>query len=374
MAGKRNGQAAVQSRQAARKVGLVWVEDSQPGIRRVRRGRAFRYVGARGKVVRDRRTLERIRKLAIPPAWEDVWICANPRGHLQATGRDARGRKQYRYHPRWREVRDESKYGRLIAFARALPRIRRKVAADLRRRHLTREKVLAAVVKLLETTLIRVGNDEYARDNRSFGLTTMHNRHAKVNGRKVRFDFPGKSGIQHEIDLEDPQLVGVVRQCQDLPGQELFEYVDDDGRRRDVGSADVNEYLRQISGADFTAKDFRTWAGTVLAAQALQEFEDFDSQAAAKRNLTQAIERVAQRLGNTRAICRNCYIHPSVIAAYMDRSLLKLLKRRTERELRRSLARLPPEEAAVLALLQQRMERDLQIGAGGRSSGGPSSC
>jgi DNA topoisomerase-1 len=341
-------------------VGLVWVEDSQPGIRRQRRGKTFHYVGPRGRPIRDRATLARIRALVIPPAWEDVWICRQARGHLQATGRDARGRKQYLYHPKWREVRDESKYSSLITFARALPRIRRRVAGHLRRRGLVREKVLAGVVKLLEITLIRVGNDEYARHNQSFGLTTMRDRHARVNGQRVRFNFAGKSGVKHEVDLHDPRLAKVVRQCQELPGQELFQYVDEEGEVHDVGSADVNDYLREISGAGFTAKDFRTWAGTVLAACALKEFQDFDSQAAAKRNITQAIERVAQRLGNTKAISRKCYVHPAVFDAYFDRSLVKTLQRRTESELRRRLPRLAPEEAAVLAFLQQRMERDLQ--------------
>ena len=309
--------------------------------------------------MRDGKALARIRSLAIPPAWKDVWICPTPNGHLQATGRDARGRKQYRYHPRWRATQDQHKYRRIIAFAKALPKIRRAVGRDLRKRGLPREKVLAATVKLLETTLIRVGNDEYARDNRSFGLTTMHDKHVKVRGATLRFDFRGKHGIEHEIDLQDRTLAAIVHACRDLPGQELFQYLDDDGEVRDVGSGDVNDYLREISGEDFTAKDFRTWAGTALAAQALQEFRDFDSKAAAKRNVTKAIERVAERLGNTQAICRKSYVHPAVIEAYMDRSLVKTLKRRAEKELRGTLHRLSSEEAAVLALLQQRMEQEL---------------
>lgn len=347
-------------KQSAKAAGLRYVSDRQPGIRRIAHGNGFRYVKPSGSAVRDKKTLLRIRSLVIPPAWTDVWICPLENGHLQATGLDARRRKQYRYHPRWREVRDENKYAHLIAFAQALPKIRRRVDKDLARRGLPREKVLAAVVKLLETTLIRVGNDEYARDNNSFGLTTMRNRHADVNGTQVRFEFHGKSGKKHEIDIRDPRLSAVVRKCQDLPGQELFEYVGAQGESRDVGSDDVNQYLRQISGQDFTAKDFRTWAGTALAAQALQEFEDFDSQAAARRNITQAIEQVATRLGNTKAVCRKCYIHPAVIDAYMDRSLVETLKARTEQELRRSLKSLTPEEAAVLALLQQRMEHELK--------------
>lgn len=353
---------ATRERAAAKKAGLKYVSDSTRGIRREARGQAFLYVGPNGNVIRQEKTLARIGALVIPPAWTDVWICTDPNGHLQVTGRDARGRKQYRYHARWREVRDESKYTKLISFAHALPKIRRRVAADLRRRGLPREKVLAAVVKLLETTLVRVGNDEYAESNNSFGLTTMRDRHAEVSRSQARMAFNGKSGVKHEVDIRDPKLAKIVGQCQELPGQELFQYVDRDGVVRDVGSDDVNKYLRHISGHDFTAKDFRTWAGTALAAEALQEFEDFDSHAAAKRNITKAIERVARRLGNTKAVCRKCYIHPAVIDAYMDRTLVRALKERTESELRQSLARLPAEEAAVLALLQQRMERELESG------------
>jgi DNA topoisomerase-1 len=292
-----------------------------------------------------------------------VWICRDPNGHIQATGRDDRGRKQYRYHRRWREIRDENKYENLISFAHALPRIRRRVAIHLRRRGLPREKVLAAVVKLLETTLIRVGNDDYARNNNSYGLTTMRDRHAEVAGPKIRIEFNGKSGVRHEITVQDRQIAKIVAQCQDLPGQQLFQHVDEEGEVRDIGSADFNEYLQQISGGNFTAKDFRTWAGTALAAQVLKEFEDFDTEAAAKRNITQAIERVAERLGNTTAVCRNCYVHPAVIDAYMDRSLVATLKARAETELRTSLSRLPTEEATVLALLQRRMDRPMRARA-----------
>jgi DNA topoisomerase-1 len=349
-------------RAAARSAQLRYVSDTERGFARRRRGKSFTYVRASGTTLRDRAALERICSLAIPPAWKDVWICTTANGHVQATGRDARGRKQYRYHPRWREAQDQHKYERIIAFAKALPRIRRTVARDLRKRGLPRDKVLAAAVRLLETTLIRVGNDEYARDNRSFGLTTMHDEHVKLRGATIRFDFRGKHGIEHEIDLEDRRLAQIVRACRDLPGQELFQYLDEAGEVRDVGSGDVNDYLRKIGGEDFTAKDFRTWAGTALAAQALQEFQDFDSKAAAKRNITKAIEHVAERLGNTQAICRKCYVHPGIIEAYMDRSLVRTLKRRTERELRRTLHRLSSEEAAVLALLQRRMQRELRAG------------
>lgn len=344
---------------SATPVALRYVDDCQPGIRRVGRGSRARYVSPAGKALRSAVVLRRIRSLVIPPAWTDVWICPDENGHIQATGRDARGRKQYRYHPQWIEQRDEAKYERVLAFAAVLPKIRRRVQRDLRSRGLPRQKVLAAVVRLLESTLIRVGNEEYARTNKSFGLTTMRDRHADVRRGSIQFEFRGKSGIAHEITLRDSKLARIVERCQQLPGQQLFQYVDEDDQVRDIDSDDVNTYLREISGNNFTAKDFRTWAGTVLAAQALQEFEDFDSQAAAKRNITQAIERVARRLGNTKAVCRKCYVHPSVIDAYLDRSLLSVLKKRTEAELKTSLTKLSPEEAAVLALLQQRMERDL---------------
>jgi DNA topoisomerase-1 len=346
-------------RAAARSARLRYVSDTDRGYARRRRGKSFIYVRPNGEALRDRATLARIHGLAIPPAWRNVWICAAANGHLQATGRDARGRKQYRYHPRWREAQDESKYQRIIAFAKVLPKIRRAVARDLRKRGLPRDKVLAAAVKLLETTLIRVGNDEYARDNDSFGLTTMQDEHVRVRGATIRFDFRGKHGIEHEIDLEDRRLARIVHACRELPGQELFQYLDEAGAVCDVDSGDVNDYLRRIGGDDFTAKDFRTWAGTALAAQALREFQDFDSKAAAKRNVTKAIERVAERLGNTQAICRKCYVHPGIIEAYLDRSLLETLQRRTEKELRGTLHRLSSEEAAVLALLQQRMEQEL---------------
>jgi DNA topoisomerase-1 len=346
-------------RAAARSAHLRYVSDAERGLARRRRGKSFTYVRAGGEALRGKAALTRIRALAIPPAWKDVWICPTADGHLQATGRDARGRKQYRYHARWREAQDQHKYERIIAFAKTLPKIRRAVARHLRKRGLPREKVLAAAVKLLETTLIRVGNEEYARDNHSFGLTTMHDEHVRIRGTTIRFDFRGKHGIEHEIDLKDRRLAAIVHACRDLPGQELFQYLDEAGEVRDVGSGDVNDYLREISGEDFTAKDFRTWAGTALAAQALQEFRDFDSKAAAKRNVTRAIERVAERLGNTQAICRKSYVHPAVIEAYMDRSLLKTVKRQAERELRGTLHRLSAEEAAVLALLQRRMQQEL---------------
>jgi DNA topoisomerase I len=353
-------------KRSAKKAGLRYGNDREPGIqRRLRRGVAT-YVDAHGRPVRAAKTLGRIRALAIPPAWTDVWIAPQEDWHLQATGRDAKGRKQYRYHPRWNEVRGSSKYADLIEFAKSLPRIRRRVRSDLRRRGLPREKVLAAVVRLLEISLIRVGNAEYARQNNSFGLTTMRDRHVDVHGKAIRFHFRAKSGINRDLDVDSPALAKIVKRCQDLPGQELFQYVDRAGRVRDIGSGDVNEYLRQISGKDISAKDFRTWAGTSLAAQALQEFEDFDTGARAKRNVTQAIERVAAQLGNTKTVCRNCYVHPEVIAAYLDHSLLIVLQQRTEHALRTGLTSLRPEEAAVLALLQERMKRQLGENTGQR--------
>jgi len=349
---------------SARSAGLRHVTDTKPGFGRKDTGKGVKYLGLDGKPIRDPDHLARIKSLAIPPAYTDVWICPDPDGHLQATGRDARGRKQYRYHPRWRAVRDESKYGRMMAFAAALPEIRERVDADLGRPGLPREKVLGAVVRLLETTLIRVGNEEYARTNKSFGLTTMRDRHVRVGKKSVRFEFKGKSGVRHEIDLADPRLARVVGRCRDLPGQELFQYLGDDDQPRTIDSADVNAYLREVSGRDFTAKDFRTWAGTVLASLALREFEAFDSEAQAKKNIVAAIEHVAERLGNTPSVCRKCYVHPEVIGAYLDGSMLKTLRRRAEEELSEGIGNLKPEEAAVVALLQQRLRHDTEGTAG----------
>jgi DNA topoisomerase I len=344
--------------EVAASAGLIYISDDRPGFRRQRRGKGFIYLDEKRKHLRDQEHLRRIRALVIPPAWEDVWISPSPRGHIQAVGRDARGRKQYRYHPRWTEVRDENKYGRMIAFARTLPRIRRRLARDMRRAGLPREKVLATVVKLLETTLIRIGNDEYAKQNRSFGLTTFRDRHAEINGARIRFEFRGKSGAEHEIGIEDRRLARIVRKCQDLPGQELFQYIDEEGVRRDVTSADVNNYLREIAGEEFTAKDFRTWAGTVLAARALQEFEHFSSQTQAKKNVVRAVEKVAKKLGNTKAVCRKCYIHPAILDSYMEGNLLDTLTQRASQLFAKSAANLRAEEAAVLALLQRRLQRD----------------
>jgi DNA topoisomerase-1 len=322
--------------ESARLAGLRYVCDERsPGIRRIGSQKRFRYVDAQGRTVSDRAELQRIRALAIPPAWKDVWICTDARGHLQATGRDARGRKQYRYHPKWREVRDEVKYGRLLSFAKALPKIRERTDADLRRSGLPREKVLATVVKLLERTLIRVGNEEYARQNGSVGLTTMRDQHAKVNGSTVRFEFKGKSGIQHAIDLSDARLARIVKACRDLPGYELFQYLDENGSRQVIDSADVNEYLRAISGEDFTAKDFRTWAGTVLAAAELSSARRCSSAAEARRNIGRAVESVAKRLGNTKTVCRKSYIHPAIFDAYLEGSVLRAGERAVVMLLRR---------------------------------------
>jgi DNA topoisomerase-1 len=303
--------------------GLRYVNDQQiAGFQRRGRAKRFRYVHADGTPVADEKQLRRIRSLVIPPAWTAVWICPDPNGHLQATGRDARGRKQYRYHPRWREVRDEVKYYRLAEFAEALPRVRACVSADLKRTGLPREKVLAAVVRLLEKTLIRVGNEEYARTNGAFGLTTMRDAHAKIEGARVRFEFRGKSGVRHAVEFSDRRLARIVRACRDLPGYELFQWVDAGGVRQTIDSADVNAYLRAASGADFTAKDFRTWAGTVLAATTLSSFDRCRSQAEARRNIVRAVSQVADRLGNTKAVCRKSYIHPLVFDAYGSGSLM----------------------------------------------------
>lgn len=346
---------------SAIRVGLRYLSDQMPGIIRERVGKSFRYRFPIGQIVKERQVLGRIKSLAIPPAWTQVWICPDPRGHLQATGRDARGRKQHRYHPHWRQARDETKYNRMISFARKLPAIRKRVLRDLKLPDLPRNKVLAAVVRLLEISLIRVGNDEYARDNDSFGLTTMRDRHVRVRGEALRFHFRGKSGKWHEVDIRDRRLAKIVKSCQDLPGQELFQYIDEDGKRQDVHSNDVNDYLREISGEDFTAKDFRTWAGTVLGAMALQEFQQFDSQAQAKKNIVKAIEAVATRLGNTPSVCRKCYIHPDILNSYLDGTLVETLKHRAVRGLRQSLHKLKPEEAAVLALLQKRLAGEKRV-------------
>lgn len=333
--------------EAARSAGLRYVSDNRPGIRRKRRGKRFSYLGVDGEPIRDERELARIKALVIPPAWTEVWICPSPRGHIQATGRDARGRKQYRYHPRWRAVRDETKYGRLGAFGKALPHLRCQVDADLARHGLPRERVLATVVRLLETTLIRVGNEEYARQNESYGLTTLRDDHVAVSGATVQFSFRGKSGKEHTVGVHDRRLATIVKRCRDLPGQELFQY-HDDGQTHTIGSADVNAYLREVMGDEFTAKDFRTWAGSVLAAQELLRCGPAGSETEARRNIVGAVKTVSERLGNTPAVCRRCYVHPAVIEAYEDGILAELAETKSK-----GSAGLPPDEAFILRLLDR---------------------
>lgn len=332
-----------------------YVDDRGPGIRRVRSGKGFKYVARDGTTVRDHGVLARIRSLVIPPAWTDVWICLELDGHIQATGRDARGRKQYRYHPRFREIRDETKYERLLVFADALHAIRLKVDEDLALPGLPRDKVLATVVRLLEITLIRVGNEEYARQNGSFGLTTMRTRHVDVHGSTIRFHFRGKSGKEHAVHVHDKRLARIVQRCNDLPGEVLFQYVDEEGERRSVESADVNEYLKRVSGAEFTAKDFRTWAGTVLTAHALDAAPSLDAKTTAKKNVVAAIRDVSARLGNTPSVCRRCYVHPEVFEAYFEGTLAMTSRMQDKEKLRRELPLLSSEEAAVVMLLRERL-------------------
>jgi DNA topoisomerase-1 len=351
-------------RAAARAAHLNYVSDTRPGITRVIEQDGFAYLLPDGTRVQDERVLARIRKLAIPPAYTDVWICRDPNGHLQAVGRDARGRKQYRYHPRWREVRDETKYGRMLVFGQALPRIRARVAHDLAQPGLPRGKVLAAVVRLLETTLARVGNEEYTKANRSFGLTTLRNRHARVKGERIAFDFRAKHGIAAHIELRDRRLANLIRRLQDIPGQDLFQYLDEAGARHGISSDDVNDYLREISGEEITAKDFRTWAATNLAAIALRELEAFDSAAKARKNVVQAVEAVAKLLGNTPAVCRKCYIHPAIFDGYLDGSLVDALKTRAEEALADTESGLKADEVAVAAFLSRRLGELTEDGGG----------
>jgi DNA topoisomerase-1 len=343
---------AADSLEAAEDAGLRYVSDEQPGFSRQRKGEEFEYFDTKRKPIRDKQRLLRIKRLAIPPAWSDVWICPSPNGHIQATGRDARRRKQYRYHERWREIRDENKYDRLINFGKALPKIRRRVQKDLALRGLPRAKVLATIVQLLERSLIRVGNEEYARENKSFGLTTMQDRHVDVKGSKLRFRFRGKSGREHEVDVTDRRIARIVSKLQDLPGQDLFQYVDDESKVRDITSQDVNEYLREIAGEDFTAKDFRTWAGTVLAAVALGSTGAFKTKKQAKANIKDAIGAVAEILGNTSAICRKCYIHPAVLKAYLKGNCINGFKPKTREELEPKGIDLASAQTAVLRFLQ----------------------
>ncbi len=353
-------EATAEGRGAAEAAGLVYVSDDSPGITRQKSGKGWRFIDPAGRTITDKVEKARIAKLGVPPAYMDVWICAKANGHIQATGRDAKGRKQYRYHPDWTAARDIAKYERMEAFGRLLPGIRKRVAADMSKRGLPREKVLATLVALLEKTLIRVGNEDYAKDNKSFGLTTLRNRHLDVDGATLRFDFKGKSGKMWNLDLKDKRVAKVVRSIQELPGQQLFQYIDEDGHRQPVDSADVNDYLRAITGEDVTAKDFRTWAGTVLASMALTEFEAVDSQALMKKNVKAAIESVAAKLGNTPTICRKCYVHPHVLDSYLDGGLLEGIKQKVEEELCEDADQLKPEEAALLGLLSRRISKDLK--------------
>jgi DNA topoisomerase I len=345
--------------ESAEAIGLCYVTDTQPGIQRQRRGKGFVYLDADGKQIRDQKVIQRINSLVIPPAYRNVWICPLPNGHLQATGRDAKGRKQYRYHPLWREIRDQAKFTRMIAFSEALPLIRQRIEQDLQRRGLPKEKVLAAVVRLMELTRIRVGNEEYARSNESYGLTTLRDEHVDITGSKIQFQFRGKRGVEHTIDLQDRRLAKIVKRCQDLPGQELFQYLDENDEQQTLSSTDVNDYLRDITGEDFTAKDFRTWAGTVLAASELFELGAASSATATKKNMVQAIKSVAAYLGNRPATCRKYYVHPAVLEAYEDESLHQLMAKFADTVLE-SQHSLRPEELAVVALLEQRLMQEIQ--------------
>lgn len=341
-------------RDAAKEAGLVYVNDDMPGITRRKSGKGFSYRGPDGRAITDKAERQRLASLAIPPAYTDVWICPDPRGHIQATGRDDKGRKQYRYHPDFRAVRDSAKYDHMLEFAHVLPQIRERVDQDMSRRGMPAEKVVATVVHLLENTMIRVGNADYVKQNKSHGLTTLRDRHVTFEGNEVRFRFKGKSGKEWKLGLRDRRVARIVRAAQDIPGQHLFQYLDDEGQRQKVTSTEVNAYLREISGRNVTAKDFRTWTGTVLAALALMEYEKCDSQAAAKRNIREAIERVASRLGNTPTICRKCYVHPQVIDAYLADELKLELREEIEDDLHRSGLR--PEERQVLEFLKKRLK------------------
>ncbi|MCP3395505.1 DNA topoisomerase IB [Bradyrhizobium sp. CCGB12] len=336
--------------------GLRYVSDATPGYRRKRTGTAFSYYDKEGRRITDVAIIRRIKSIGIPPAYESVWICPAPNGHIQATGLDARRRKQYRYHPKWRELRDQNKYEHIMQFAAALPGLRARVASDMQLDALPREKVLATIVSLLEKTLIRVGNSEYAEKNKSYGLTTMRRKHVAIGRGVLRFDFTGKSGKQWKLQVKDARIAAIVKRCAEIPGHELFKYLDDDGESRTVDSGDVNEYIKVITQQDFSAKDFRTWAGTVLAALALSEFKKHDSQAEAKRNVIAAIEKVAKQLGNTPAICRKCYVHPLILDAYMSGEIAKMADAKIAQKFKRQYRKLNANEIIVLAFLRKRMD------------------
>ena len=357
---RKGSSPAPEPSESARAAGLRYVSDTMPGISRKRAGTGFTYLDPDGKRITDQREIARIRSLAIPPAYTDVWICPHPNGHIQATGRDARGRKQYRYHPRWREVRDVTKFERMLEFSRVLPAIRERVSKDMGKPGLAREKVLATVVSLLECTGIRVGNDEYARANRSFGLTTLRNHHVEISGSRLRFQFRGKSGKVHDVELTDRRLARIVARCQAIPGETLFQYEDENGERQTVDSADVNAYLREVAGEDFTAKDFRTWSGTLLAVAALRELGPADSEREAKSVVLQAIDRVAKQLNNTRAVCRKYYVHPAVFEAYLAGGMLAALGNGNAKAAAEAAAGLSDEERAVVRLLNRQMRSAAQ--------------
>ena len=352
-------QIVAESKEAAESAGLSYASTDDLGITRRRTGRGFSYRGVNGEPVTDKATLSRIRALAIPPAGAAVWICTNPNGHIQAVGYDAKGRKQYRYHPKFREVREEVKYEHMIGFAAALPALREQVRQHMSAPGMGRKKILATVVHLLETTMIRVGNGSYAKENKSYGLTTLLNRHVEIQGSELKFHFKGKSGKEWRLSIRDRRIAKIVKSCQELPGQHLFQYIDEAGQRQAVTSADVNDYLKEVSGTQITAKDFRTWTGTVLAAMALTEFEKADNKARAKKNVTRAVERVASQLGNTPTICRKCYIHPHIVSAYLDGGFLLEVQSEIDQQLSDKIESLHPEEAAVLSFLRARIARTL---------------
>ncbi|MDP9111102.1 MAG: DNA topoisomerase IB [Candidatus Eremiobacteraeota bacterium] len=356
-----NVESAADPQQSAKAAGLRYITDEIPGIRRRLAGKHFEFIDPKGKPIEDEAEIARIRALAIPPAYTDVWISPIANGHLQATGRDARGRKQYRYHKRWREARDETKYERMLAFAKALPKIREQIDAHMQLPGLPREKVLATVVQLLETTLIRVGNEEYARDNKSYGLTTMKDQHVKISGSTLRFAFKGKSGVRHAIDLRDRRLARIVQACRDIPGQDLFQYIDDEDNYQSVDSQAVNDYIKEISGDDFSAKDFRTWVGTVACALSLAGMPAIENEGDAKRNVVEAVKEVALRLGNTPAVCRKCYVHPNIIDEYLESGPLKALAGAVAEDFKTPTTGLRPEEKAVVRFLEKRAkESDAQ--------------
>ena len=341
---------------SARAAGLRYVTDLSPGIQRVQKGKGFRYQLPDGSPLEDEDAFARIRSLAIPPAWTEVWICPHPLGHIQATGRDAKGRKQYRYHPKWREVRDETKYGRLVAFGDTLPKIRARVERDLGKPGLPREKVLAAVVALLESTLVRVGNEEYARENRSYGLTTLRDHHVEIRGTTLRFRFRGKSGKEHRVKLTDARLAKIVKACQDIPGFELFRYIDEQGEAQSIDSADVNAYLREVSGEEFTAKHYRTWAGTVQAARLLRECGAGETKREAKSALLRVIAEVSERLGNTPAVCRKCYVDPLVASSFLAGTLMPALEAIEKKGIPQHRG-LTADERLTLTFLRQRFAK-----------------